>query len=119
MPTLGAKRFINRPLLAFSCLIASVTLLPAFGSKMLAQDEDKVIRVDTELAEFEVLVEDKEGRLVHGLRAEDFRILENGKPQRIDFFQPVRSGAKTRPMVIVFAVDVSGSMTTAELEKLR
>ena len=119
MPVPGAKRFINRLLLAYCCLIASLMLLPTFGSEVFAQDEDKVIRVDTELAEFEVLVEDKEGRPVHGLRAEDFRILENGKPQRIDFFQPVRSGVKTRPMVIVFAVDVSGSMTTAELEKLR
>jgi Ca-activated chloride channel homolog len=87
--------------------------------KVYAQDEDKVVRVDTELAEFEVLVEDKNGKPVHGLRAEDFRIFENGKLQRIDFFQPVRSGVKTRPMVIVFAVDVSGSMTEAELEKLR
>src|SRR5688572_30460214 len=111
MPVLGAKRFIHQLVLACCCL-ATVTLVPTFTSKVLAQDEDKVIRVDTELAEFEVLVEDKEGRPVHGLRAEDFRILENGKPQRIDFFQPVRSGVKTRPMVIVFAVDVSGSMTT-------
>jgi uncharacterized protein YegL len=34
-------------------------------------------------------------------------------------FNLPRSGVKTRPMVIVFAVDVSGSMTAAELEKLR
>ena len=104
------------PLLLFAFVLL---FLLAPGFEIRGQDEDKVIRVDTELAEFEVLVEDKNGRPVYGLRAEDFRILENGKPQRIDFFQPVRSGGKTRPMVIVFAVDVSGSMTAAEIEKLR
>ena len=100
-----------------AALIATAAV--ALSMKVYAQNEDKVVRIDTELAEFEVLVEDKNGRPVHGLRAEDFRIFENGKQQRIDFFQPVRSGVRTRPMIIVFAVDVSGSMTPAELEKLR
>ena len=108
------KRFINR---LFVVSLFWIILSPTLT--VHAQDEEKVVRVDTELAEFEVLVEDKAGKPVHGLRAEDFRIFENGKPQRIDFFQPVRSGVKTRPMIIVFAVDVSGSMTAAELEKLR
>ena len=53
---LGMKPFINRLLVVYCCLIATVTVLPEFGSKVWAQDEDKVIRVDTELAEFEVLV---------------------------------------------------------------
>jgi len=86
---------------------------------LYAQNDDKPIRVETELAEFEVLVEDKNGQPVHGLRAEDFRVFENGKQQKIDFFQPVQSAGRNRPMVIVFAVDVSGSMTLAEIGKLR
>ena len=45
----------------------------------VAQDDDKVIRVDTKLAEFEVLVEDRDGKPVHGLAQNDFRIFENGK----------------------------------------
>src|SRR5262245_3410486 len=108
------KGFLN--VLPVLCTFLVVVILVVAGH---GQDEDKVVRVDTELAEFEVLVEDKNGKPVHGLRAEDFKIFENGKQQRIDFFQPVRSGVKTRPMVIVFAVDVSGSMTPAEIEKLR
>jgi Ca-activated chloride channel family protein len=85
----------------------------------IAQDPEKPIRIDTELATFEVLVEDQNGKPVHGLKAEDFRIFENGKPKKIDFFQPVLSDVGKRPMVIVFAVDVSGSMTPAEIERLR
>ena len=82
-------------------------------------DDDKVIRVDTKLAEFEVLVEDRDGKPIHGLKQRDFRIFEDGKERRIDFFQPVASPGKERPLVIVFAVDVSGSMTSPEIEKLR
>ena len=108
------KGFFSTQSVFCSLLITLIFAISTHG-----QDDEKVVRVDTELAEFEVLVEDKNGKPVHGLRAEDFRIFENGKQQRIDFFQPVRSGVKTRPMVIVFAVDVSGSMTPAELEKLR
>jgi VWFA-related protein len=97
-----------------------VALLLSFGTILLtAQEPDKPIRVDTELAVFEVLVEDKNGQPVHGQTIDDFRILENGKARSIDFFQPVLSPGKNRPMVIVFAVDVSGSMTAAEIEKLR
>lgn len=96
------------------------SMLLALPTEILfAQDPEKVIRVDTELAAFEVLVEDKNGNPVHGLRAEDFRVFEDGRQTKIDFFQPVLSAGKNRPMVIVFAVDVSGSMTSAEIEKLR
>jgi VWFA-related protein len=34
------------------------------------------------------------GRIVEGLKAEDFQILEDGKPQRIDGFEFVRVGAR-------------------------
>jgi VWFA-related protein len=84
-----------------------------------AQDEEKVVRVDTKLAEFEILVSDQSGRPVHGLKQDDFRIFEDGKPRPIDFFQPVVSPDNVRPLVIVFAVDVSGSMTPPEIDRLR
>ena len=90
----------------------------SFGYAM-AQDDDKVIRVDTKLAEFEVLVEDRGGKPVHGLSQSDFRIFENGRERKIDFFQPVLAQGSARPLVVVFAVDVSGSMTATEIDKLR
>jgi VWFA-related protein len=104
------------------CRVAAsiLVLLCASAFCTSAQSEDdKVIRVDTKLAEFEVLVEDGNGKPVHGLKQQDFRIFEDGKERRIDFFQPVVSPGSERPLVIVFAVDVSGSMTSAEIEKLR
>ncbi|MBC7898564.1 MAG: VWA domain-containing protein, partial [Saprospiraceae bacterium] len=42
-----------------------------------------------------------------------------GVEQRIEFFQPIKKQNEGRPLSVVFALDVSGSMTPEELEKLR
>ncbi len=84
-----------------------------------AQNSDDIIRVDTELAAFEVTVTDKNGKPVRGLKVEDFRVSEDGESRGIDFFEPLKKQNETRPLSIVFALDVSGSMTTQELERLR
>ena len=84
-----------------------------------AQNSDDIIRVDTELAAFEVTVTDKTGKPVRGLKAEDFRVIEDGEERKIDFFEPLKKQNATRPLSIVFALDVSGSMTAQELERLR
>ena len=107
-----------RELRLFSKCAFMLVIAMSFGYAV-AQNDDKVIRVDTKLAEFEVLVEDRDGKPVHGLAQNDFRIFENGKERKIDFFQPVVAQGSARPLVVVFAVDVSGSMTGPEIDKLR
>jgi len=84
-----------------------------------AQSSDDVIRVDTELIAFEVSVTDKDGKPVRGLSAKDFKLYENGVEREIDFFEPIRKQNENRPLSIVFALDVSGSMTSEELAQLR
>jgi VWFA-related protein len=91
----------------------------SFSSIAFAQNSDDVIRVDTELTAFEVTVTDKKGNPVRGLKAEDFRVFENDSERKIDFFEPLKKQNDTRPLSIVFALDVSGSMTPDELERLR
>jgi VWFA-related protein len=78
-----------------------------------------VIRVNTELTAFEVTVTDKKGNPVRGLKAEDFRVYENDAERKVDFFEPLKKQNETRPLSIVFALDVSGSMTADELRRLR
>lgn len=99
---------------ALSCVFIFIAC--AFS---LHAQKDEVIRVDTELVSFEVSVTDKSGKPVRGLTAEDFRILENGVERKIDFFQPIRKNDGRRPLSVVFAVDVSGSMTMQEMQKLQ
>jgi Ca-activated chloride channel homolog len=50
---------------------------------------------------------DKSGRPVMNLKREDFRILEDGRPQRIEHFAP----GQDSPLRVLFLADASGSMT--------
>ena len=99
----------------FAALLAVVVCLFAATR---AQDGPE-IKVETKLAVFEVSVTDNKGQPVRGLTSEDFRVFENGSERPIDFFQPIKTRDTDRPLSIVFALDVSGSMTEAELAKLR
>lgn len=93
-------------------------LVTVFGTVGAYPQED-VIRVDTDLASFEVTVTDRKGQPVRNLSAKEFRVFENGVERGIDFFQPIRKQDEGRPLSIVFALDVSGSMTPAEIDRLR
>ncbi|MEP7148341.1 MAG: VWA domain-containing protein [Acidobacteriota bacterium] len=98
-------------------IILSLALLAAIPT--LSQDANEVVRIETELVSFEVTVTDKNGKLVPHLRRDDFRLFEDGVERPIDFFQPLKKRDEGRPLSVVFALDVSGSMTKAEIERLR
>src|SRR5215203_946172 len=105
------------PGLFFAILGLAFVLLAA--SPAMSQDPDDVVRIDTDLVSFEVTVTDKQGRLVPNLKQEDFRLLEDGVERPIEFFQPLKKSNEGRPLSVVFALDVSGSMTEAEIGRLR
>jgi len=57
---------------------------PAFVEKGSAGQA--TFRSSTSLVEVDVIVKDKDGRFVSGLTSDDFEVLEEGKPQRIQHF---------------------------------
>jgi VWFA-related protein len=81
-------------------------------------DED-IIKIDTDLVLVEVTVTDPQGRPVKGLRAEDFKLYDDGEERNIAFVNVERRGGVERPVAVVFAVDVSGSMTADEMARLQ
>ena len=85
------------------------------------QDEEvgDVLRIDTDVVSVDVAVTDAQERPVRGLRAEQFKLYEDDIERPISFFNVQRRGGETRPVAIVFALDISGSMTSAEIERLR
>lgn len=107
--------FSQMPFSVFLCF----TLFCCLFLQVKAQKSDDAIKVETDLIPFEVTVTDKAGKPVRGLKAEDFRVYENGVERRIDFFEPLKRQNDSRPLSIVFALDVSGSMTAEEMQKLR
>src|SRR5262249_22788635 len=49
---------------------------------------ESTISIETALVNLDVLVMDQEGRVLSGLKRENFRVLDNGKPQVITHFEP-------------------------------
>ncbi|HEX8116975.1 MAG TPA: VWA domain-containing protein [Pyrinomonadaceae bacterium] len=81
--------------------------------------DDDVLKIDTDLVLVEVSVTDAEGRAVKGLRPEDFKLYEDNEERPVAFLNVERRAGGERPVAVVFAVDVSGSMTPEEMERLR
>jgi len=51
------------------------------------------------------IVTDRSGRYIMGLKREDFTVIDDGRPQRIETFDAVDS-----PLAVVLVLDLSGSM---------
>ena len=78
------------------------------------QEQVPTIRVETRLVNVAVNVVDKTGAPVGGLQKDDFEILEDGKAQKIAYFERESS----TPLSVVLAIDGSESVLRNErLEK--
>ena len=84
-----------------------------------SQEAEEIIRFDTDLVSVDVTAMDSTGRPVKNLRPEDFKIYSDNVEQQIAFFQLEKRQGELRPLAIVFALDVSGSMTAEEISRLR
>ena len=122
-------------LLALSSLVvlfAATTLPPSLAQEsnpkaqrprqVFPRDEqqpDEIFKVDTDLVSLDVMASDVEGRPIRNLRQEDFKVYLDGVEQPLAFFQVERRSGEPRPLAVVFALDISGSMTAEEMERLR
>ena len=85
---------INRIVLsALTCLLAPLaTAIGQTPSASPTQDATPVFRVNTELVQTDVMVFDKGGRFVDGLRPEDFELRIDGKVKPVAFFERIAAG---------------------------
>ena len=72
------------------CLILLLVVLCSVAN---AQQQDEVIRVNTELVQTAVTVLDKKGSFVEGLQRDQFELIVDGKPRPVAFFERVASGS--------------------------
>src|SRR5712671_7946929 len=95
------------------CLIASsgasMQLIPraAKAQGAVAQDQDEVVRVNTDLVVLNATVIDKNGKFVSGLKRSDFKVFEDGAEQQLAGFT-----AEETPFAAAILLDTSGSMET-------
>src|SRR5205814_1750597 len=80
-----------------------------------AQDPNKripsedVIRVESALVQTDVMVFDKAGGFVNGLRRDQFALKIDGKPRDISFFEQVRAGTRNEEAQLAAARGESSS----------
>lgn len=68
-------------------------------------EQEDVVRITTELVQTDVMVVDKAGKFVDGLKPEQFELLVDGKPQEIAFFESVITGGRSERAALKAARD--------------
>jgi Ca-activated chloride channel homolog len=98
-----------RPLILSAVILLSTALvsIPAATVRQGRDGAPYTIAVDVDLVVFNVTITDSRGRHVSGLRASEFRVYEEDRPQNITFFN-----AEDGPATVGLIVDNSGSMRT-------
>jgi Ca-activated chloride channel family protein len=88
-------------------MVARIPFALALVSLALAQSDkpSKPIKVQVNEVIVPVTVTDDKGRFVSNLEAKDFRIFDQGKEQRLEFF----SRDRNQPVVVGFLIDMSNN----------
>ncbi len=84
--------------------IPRAALIPLYTALLIAQQQPD-IRVDVDLVTVACAVDNRNGTPAGGLKAEDFRLFDNGQPRAIrDFWRE-----SDLPLTVALVADVSGS----------
>ncbi|MFL6332629.1 MAG: VWA domain-containing protein [Pyrinomonadaceae bacterium] len=75
----------------------SVQIVPPGMPQTVEHDEDDVVRITSNLVQIDAVVTDKQGRQVTDLKADEFQILADGRPQQITNFSYVQNVPDTEP----------------------
>jgi VWFA-related protein len=89
------KKFVALACLAMALLLCLLIDSPV-GHGQTGQrgpDQSDVLRVYTEIVQTDVMVFDKQGRFVDGLKSSDFELRIDGAPKQIEFFEKVTAGS--------------------------
>lgn len=115
-----SHRKASLPLQFFLFAVISLGCLPCLrAQEKTPRTDDQVLKIDTDLVMVEAIATDKGGNYVRNLKAEDFRLFVDGKERKIDFFTVTDEVTTSRPLAVVFALDLSGSLKPNEIATLR
>src|SRR5881397_1360834 len=84
------------------CLVIILFIIPA---RLTAQDDDDVVRVNTDLVVLNVTVKDKTGQYVRALKASDFKVYDDGN--EVPASTIVSFGFQESPYAAVVLLDSS------------
>jgi VWFA-related protein len=94
MPLPFGEHIMKTPLsILLVCLLTLGTIARAQQRQPGAPQSDDVLRISTELVQTDVMVFDKQGRFVDGLKKEDFEVRADGQPVEVNIFDRVTAGS--------------------------
>ena len=106
----------NMPRGALTLALIMIAPLPRMdGQKPGVAGSEFTLRTEVDLLSVAVRVTDRKDNEIHGLRANQFSLYEDGIPQKIAFFD-----AEDEPVSLGILLDVSGSMeATGKLDRAK
>jgi Ca-activated chloride channel family protein len=104
---MGSAYLINKPSSQFPGLALAILMLIT-ASVASGQQDDDVVRVNTDLVVLNLTVTDKAGQYAQGLKASDFKVYEDGK--EVDAKLIASFSLQESPYASVVLLDSSGSM---------
>jgi len=106
---------------AFCLGLPAIAAFPARGQQPGARERSSglTIRLNTDLVMIDVTATDKSGNYIRDLRAEEIQLFEDGQQRNVNFFAVTDEAAFSRPLAVVFALDLSGSLRPDEMTTLR
>ncbi len=94
--------------------------LPVPATPKPEQEKPSItLRIETDLVTVDVVATDKNGNYVRDLRPDEIQLFENGQPRKLDLFTVNDESTISRPLAVVFALDLSGSLKPEETITLR
>ena len=78
---------------SLSLLFVLLVCATATAQTTTQKPQDDVVRVYTELVQTDVMVFDKSGKFVNGLKADNFELRVDGKPREIQAFEQITAGS--------------------------
>jgi Ca-activated chloride channel family protein len=88
-------------------LLIACPFPPPEPTRAQKDDDEEIVRVNSDLVVLNVTVTDGQGLYVHKLSRPDFKIFEDGREQRISLFS-----VEETPFAAAILLDTSGSMET-------
>jgi hypothetical protein len=106
---------------AFCLGLTAIAASPAYAQQPDAQGRPSglTIRLNTDLVMIDVTATDKSGAYVRDLRLEEIQVFEDGQQRKVNFFAVTDEAALSRPLAVVFALDLSGSLRPDEIRTSR
>jgi Ca-activated chloride channel family protein len=89
---------------------AAITASLILATALSIRAQQPTFRTTVDLVHFGVSVVDKQGKPITGLKAEDFQVLEGGKPQVLKYFT-AGEPQEAPPLHLGLLLDTSGSMS--------